>query len=608
MQSLNTDERWTILCVDDIPNNLYTYETVLSKLNDVRILQALSGKEALDLILQNNINLILLDIQMPEMDGYEVAKLLKHNNDTKSIPIIFITAVFKKKEFIAKGFSLGAIDYLTKPLDDNLLLNRVQLYMDIFKQKKVAEENMERFYDIAQSIGDGLYVLDTSQNVSFINDAALKMLNYREEELLHKNMHSLTHYRDTNNNFRTNEECEIHDALVKGEMITVDDDIYIKKDGSSIPVSVVVTPILDKGVPTGVVVLFRDITKQKRLFELEIQKRTYEKEMIYAMVDMIDRRDTYTAGHSTRVAKYCELIAKEMGYSEEEINLLVHAAHLHDIGKITTPDTILLKPGKLRNHEYEIIKMHLINGYELLSQVKAYAKISEVMRHHHERYDGNGYPQGLKENEIPPLARIMIVADAFDAITTNRVYKHKQTLENALIEIESLSKKQFHPEIVEVTRKALKDINISELINQQPTTSIEEQRYAYYYKDRLTDLFTIEYFPVILKQYYYQKEIFLYKVKLHNFSDYNKKFSWEYGDKLLQEFAEFLKNKFLDSILFRVEGDDFLIISETELQIKENDITLPSFLEVDSLYASVDVFNLYIENIDEELIEKIRNL
>ena len=605
---MSLNNKYNILCVDDVQSNLYTYEAILSKIKNINIHLATSGKEAFDLLLKNKIDLILLDIQMPEMDGYEVAKLLKQNQETKSIPIVFITAVFKKEEFISKGFELGAVDYLTKPLDDNLLLNRIKLYLDVFRQKKLAEDNMERFYDIAQNVGDGLYVLDLNQNVSFINNAALKMLGYRRDELLNQSMHSIAHYKDLDGNFRPNDTCEVHKVLSNGRTISIDDDTFIKKDGSSIPVSLVATPILDNSIVSGVVVLFRDISKQKRLFELEVQKQTYEKEMIYAMVDMIDKRDTYTAGHSNRVAKYCKLIALEMGYNDEEIDLLVHAAHIHDIGKVTTPDTILLKPGKLQQHEYDIIKMHLTNGYELLSQVKAYKDISEIMYHHHERYDGNGYPQGLKANEIPPLARIMIVADAFDAMTTNRIYKHKVNVEKALKEIKSLSKKQFHPEVVDVALKALKKIDTSELIDQQPTSLIEEQRYAYYYKDRLTDLFTMEYLPVILKKYFYEEEISLYKIKLHNFSEYNKVFSWEDGDELLNEYAKFLKQKFQDSILFRVEGDDFLIVSKQELDMDEDDLSIGSFSKLDSIHLSVSSIKKSIKDTDENLIEEIRNL
>ncbi|MEA2028037.1 MAG: response regulator, partial [Campylobacterota bacterium] len=201
--------KWKVLCIDDVQSNLFTYESILSRVEEIEVIVAQSGKEALDKLLVHQIDLILLDIQMPVMDGYEVAKLLKSNNITKDIPIIFITAVFKKEEFVAKGFALGAIDYLTKPIDDTLLLNRIRLYLDIFTQRDVAQANMQRFYDIAQSVGDGLYVLDLNYKVNFINESALKMLDYRKNELLAQEVHSMVHYRDTHGNFRSHEECQI---------------------------------------------------------------------------------------------------------------------------------------------------------------------------------------------------------------------------------------------------------------------------------------------------------------------------------------------------------------------------------------------------------------
>jgi len=168
--------KWKILCVDDVESNLFTYESILSRVDEIEVIVAQSGKEALDQLLVHQIDLVLLDIQMPVMDGYEVAKLLKSNNMTKEIPIIFITAVFKKEEFVAKGFALGAIDYLTKPIDDTLLVNRIRLYLDIFTQRDVAEANMQRFYDIAQSVGDGLYVLDSDCRVNLSMSPHLKCL------------------------------------------------------------------------------------------------------------------------------------------------------------------------------------------------------------------------------------------------------------------------------------------------------------------------------------------------------------------------------------------------------------------------------------------------
>jgi len=578
---------WKVLCVDDVSSNLFTYESILSRVEEIEVITAQSGKEALDQLLLHKIDLILLDIQMPQMDGYEVAKLLKSNNLTKKIPIIFITAVFKKEEFVAKGFALGAIDYLTKPIDDILLLNRIRLYLDIFTQRDRAQANMQRFYDIAQSVGDGLYVLDHTRRVTFVNQAALDMLGYRKEELLDKDIHAILHYRDRQGNYRSSQQCQIFSLFEQAQVLNIDDDIIVKKDSSSLAVSLVANPIMHQQKVTGVVVLFKDITKQKRILELETQKVRSEQEMLLALVDMIDKRDTYTAGHAARVAKYCELIAAKLEYTQEEINLLSMAAKLHDIGKVATPDTVLLKPGHLSEDEYEIIKLHLSNGYELLSRLSQYQEVAQIMRHHHERYDGQGYPQGLKGDEIPPLARIMIMTDAFDAMTTNRIYKRKKSVTQALEEIALLSGKQFHPEIVEVALIALKDLEIEEYGDQLPKNYIEESRYAYYYKDRLTDLFTMEYLPILIENSYKDKKLFLYKIELNHFHQFNLTHSWEEGNRILQELAQFMKKHYPKAAIFRVEGDDFLIVAPSPFPSQQLGKDLEAFLKEEIIEVSV---------------------
>ncbi|MFK5975056.1 MAG: response regulator [Sulfurovum sp.] len=585
-----------ILCVDDILSNLFTYETLLSRIDNIEIVMANSGKEALNILLRDKIDLILLDIQMPQMDGYEVAKLIKSNNSTQNIPIVFITAVFKKEEFVAKGFMLGAVDYLTKPLDDNLFLNRIRLYLDIFAQRDLAHENMQRFYQIAQSIGDGLYVLDKSLKIVFINSSALEMLGYRKDELMGKDIYSTIHYRDINNNIRSAKNCKIHTILDSGQTLSIDDDIVVKKDSTSLHVSLMATPMINNHEIKGVVVLFKDITRYKQLIELQAQKVKSEKEMLLALIDMIDKRDSYTAGHTVRVAQYCEMIAKEMGYPKEEIERLSIAASLHDIGKIATPDTVLLKPALLEDDEYKIIQLHLIDGYQLLSKLTEYKDIAVVMRSHHERYDGQGYPDGLYGNEIPKLSRVIILADAFDAMTTNRIYKKKKSVNEALEEIEALSQIQFHPEVVKASLEVLKNIEIGIYTEQLPQNKIDESRYAYYYKDRLTDLFTIEYLPIVIDNNYNNKEFFIYKIQLKNFHQFNLNHSWEDGNQLLINYAKFIKNRYKNTTIFRIEGDDFLIISSKQLEPKDIEFDISNFIQNDIVYVEVkeDFLGSYI--------------
>jgi diguanylate cyclase (GGDEF)-like protein len=194
--------------------------------------------------------------------------------------------------------------------------------------------------------------------------------------------------------------------------------------------------------------------------------------------------------------------------------------------------------------------------------------LAKIVYQHHERYDGTGYPNKLHADEITPLARIMIVADAFDAMTTNRIYKtHKQTSE-AIEELKRLSKKQFHPEVVKHAIIALKDVVIDTEINQLPKTKLEEERFAYFYKDTLTQVYNQNYLDVVLMRNRY-KPLFTKMLifSIHNFSQYNKEKGWEAGDQLLKEFAEILSIHLEEELIFRVFGDDFVAITKRELYL-----------------------------------------
>lgn len=155
--------------------------------------------------------------------------------------------------------------------------------------------------------------------------------------------------------------------------------------------------------------------------ELLKRKRQMEKislQMMQTLSTTIEAKDEYTRGHSHRVAEYSALIAQEMGWNRSEIVNLRHAAHLHDIGKVGIPDIILNKPSKLTNEEYAVIKEHTVIGAEILKNVSIINHVTEVARSHHERYDGHGYPDGLKGEEIPIHARIVAVADSYDAMNS----------------------------------------------------------------------------------------------------------------------------------------------------------------------------------------------
>lgn len=312
-----------------------------------------------------------------------------------------------------------------------------------------------------------------------------------------------------------------------------------------------------------------DITS-KKLMEIE-KERNFE-ETLFALARLVESRDTYTGGHSKRVATYSKIIAEDMGYSEEDCELIYRAGILHDIGKISTPDTILLKPGKLTSYEYKLIQNHVNVGESLLNKISMYGELADIMKYHHERYDGKGYPYGLKGDEIPPLARIMILADAFDAITTKRIYKHRDSLKGALREIKKHSKKQFDPVVVEHALKVLKDIDLDTSIDQEPTNSIERERFAYFYIDQLTHLHNKDYLELVMESINSKKFSYscAYMFYLHEFSNFNNKYGWDSGNELLKKFAEELTFLFPSELLFRIHGDDFLVICSEEVDFPDD--------------------------------------
>lgn len=291
----------------------------------------------------------------------------------------------------------------------------------------------------------------------------------------------------------------------------------------------------------------------------------YEK-TLYALVNMIEERDTYTGGHSQRVASYAVMIAKEMGLPKQEVEKIHQAGILHDIGKVNIPDSILLKPGKLDPHEYLMIQSHAQNGYDFLKQIPMYKELADIILYHHEHYNGEGYPTHKSKSEIPIESYILSVADAFDAMTTSRIYKSRKSVSEALSEIDTCSGAQFHPEVAKASQSAFKDVNIDEDISQAPINNIEIERFSYYYKDQISGVYNEHFLEYVLNKNHYTKEYKYVNVfLLHNFTRYNNKYGWKAGDKFLRDFSTYLKDSFSESIVFRVHGDDFIVLHKKQL-------------------------------------------
>lgn len=198
-------------------------------------------------------------------------------------------------------------------------------------------------------------------------------------------------------------------------------------------------------------------TNIESLKQLTEEKENLFASSIRALANSIEARDFYTRGHSERVTEFSVKIARAMGMNDEKLEKIRYAALLHDIGKINVPEDILHKPGKLTDEEYNIMKQHPVQGAKILRPVEEFREILPFLYHHHERYDKKGYPTGLGGQEIPLGARILAVADSFDAMTSDRPYRKGMEIDKAIDELERNKNSQFDPEIVDVFVKIIKN-------------------------------------------------------------------------------------------------------------------------------------------------------
>jgi len=217
-------------------------------------------------------------------------------------------------------------------------------------------------------------------------------------------------------------------------------------------------------IATQLAITLTNLNNVKKLEELVSKLETTYVETLEALSHALDYREHETEHHSKRVASYALLLAKAHGIDDEEkLNFIYWGGLLHDIGKIGIPDNILLKPGKLNNEEWAVMKKHVVIGYQILKGINFLKPALPLILHHHEWWNGKGYPMGLREREIPVEARIFSVVDAFDAMTSDRPYRSAMPYEKAIKELIRMSGIQFDPDVVntfvKIPREKLVEIN-----------------------------------------------------------------------------------------------------------------------------------------------------
>lgn len=330
-----------ILIVDDIVDNIQVAMNILKE-DHYDFSFATHGTEAMALIKQGAVefDLVLLDIMMPGMDGFEVCRKIKENPQYQDIPVIFLTAKVDV-DSISKGFSLGGVDYISKPFHADELLARVRTHLQLYRARQLLQKH---------------------------NIALETKIKYEHKRLL----------------------TELEDN---------------------------------------------------------------QKQMIWMLTELMEATSDETGKHIRRVAETSSLLAHyHPSLNENDAEILFHASPMHDIGKMTVSHEILHKPGRYTEYEFESMKSHTTNAYQLLNcsnrrMIKAAATIAHQ---HHEKWDGSGYPRGLKADAIHIYGRIVALADVFDALTHARCYKEAWDMEKVVNYIRDHRGTQFDPELVDI--------------------------------------------------------------------------------------------------------------------------------------------------------------
>lgn len=241
-----------------------------------------------------------------------------------------------------------------------------------------------------------------------------------------------------------------------------------------------------------------------------------------------------------------------------------------------------------------MIKRHAEDGEKMVGAISSFSSYSKIIRHHHERYDGRGYPDELCGEAIPLLSRIMSVADAFDAMTTNRIYKTRKTIEQAVEELKKCAGTQFDPSIVDKAISIFRDSKELVTIAQAPEArTIHEERFAYFFKDVLCGVYSSEYLNYFLNENKDTKRFqCCYFIQLHGMHLYNERFGWSLGDAALKEIALRIKALFRSEFVFRVFGDDFVVLNPLHVEINQEEIVYRLRVGFESIEISFQHFDL----------------
>ncbi len=456
------------------------------------------GEGGLDLARGLRPDVVLLEVDLPRLDGIEVCRRLKADEQTSHIPILILSASSELKDKLA-GFEAGADDYLAKPFFTKELLARLRSSLrnkeSVESSRRLGQHYLEMLFSIGSAItspfkvDDELDILLRNTLVAVQARRGAILLLDEEEGTLE--VRAKAGYPDEGGP-QIGARCRISDKLpiLHPEEPGVPLGIRVHEDPArqAAFVPMVAKERLIGGIEVGLgrhkprlsandQKVLHALASQAAIFienaRLERDVRSMFLNIIVSMAGAVDARDAYTHGHSLRVARTALLLGQQLGLPRDKMEPLLLAGILHDVGKIGTPDQILKKPERLSREEFEIMKEHPVAGAKMLSHIPALTEVIPGIRHHHEFWDGSGYPDGLKGEEIPLAGRIILVSDALDAMTTDRIYRKGKPLDHALGEIRKYAGSQFDPTLVAAFESACRAGRIGEDTPRTTPTLLE---------------------------------------------------------------------------------------------------------------------------------------
>lgn len=443
-----------VLYVED-DNAVVQFVKVLFKKNNIEDVDfASNGKEALVKYKNNKYDLVITDIIMPFMDGFELIEQIRKIHKKQ---IVLMTTGLDNKEDLIKAIELRVHYFIDKPIIPKKFANILDEAIILVNQRKEAELSTLLLNQYKHAVDTSTIVSKTNLTgrITYVNDTFCKISQYTSDELLGES-HNIVRHPDVpsyvyKNMWDTIQSKKQWKGIIKNRA----------KDGSEYIVDSVIIPLLNsQNEIIEYLAIRHDITELEHYKE-DLQKQLNiavkeivdtQKEVVYTMGAIGETRSKETGQHVKRVAEFSYLLATLAGLSKDESELLKLASPMHDIGKVGISDDILNKPGKLTFEEFEIIKTHTILGYDMLKgSSRDILKTSAIVAYeHHERWDGKGYPRGLKEDETHIYGRITAICDVFDALAADRCYKKAWELDRILELFKEGRGKQFDPNLIDL--------------------------------------------------------------------------------------------------------------------------------------------------------------